>query len=169
MRECKHLLILVLLKVGFLAVNCDFHSQEPDPVEIVIHDGSGSLPVDKDWDKDGLSDAFESRLHYMTTANGTRFACRLPVRTGDKERESSYDYGLTEEGKFVGFIGLASLLEGSGCYRCGVKNLSPELMANLSRSATLSLCMKSKIHQVDKDRYAKGTRISRRVYIYTVV
>ncbi len=165
MRECKQLLILVLLKVGFLAANCDFKIAEPEPVNVVIHDDSGSLPVDKYWDKEDASDALESRLHYMTTANVTRFACRLPVRTGDEESESSDDNSLKGEQKFVGFVGLAALLEGSECYSCGVNNISPKRMANLSRSVTYTLCVKSKFHEVDKDRYAKGTRISRRVYI----
>ncbi len=162
MRECKQLLILGLLEVGFLSANCDFQIATPKPVEIVIHDDSGSIPVDGDWDVEGASGALEPRLHSMTAANGTRFTCRLPVRTWDKESDSYYDNtSFKGEQEFLSFVGLAALLEDSGCYSNTVKKLSNGSMASSTGLTKFTLCMKSKVQQRGPDRYEKGARILR--------
>eukprot|EP01084_Bolivina_argentea_P102129 183014_1 len=157
MRECKQILILVLLELGFLAANCDLQINEIKPVEVVIHDGTSSIPGDKYWDKEGASSALEPHLHSMTAADGTRFTCRLPVRTVDEESKSSVNNSLTVEQEFLGFVGSATLLEDSECYSSTVQKLPYESMANLTRATTFTLCMKSKVHQVDKDRNESNT------------
>ncbi len=165
MRGHKQILILVLLELGFLAANCDLQINEIKPVEIVIHDGISSIPGDKDWDKEGASSDLEPRLRSMTAADGTRFTCRLPVRTVDEESKSSVNNSLTVEQESLGFIGSATLLEGNECYSSTVQKIPYESMANQTRATTFTLCMKSKVYQVDKDRYVNGIRISRRVYM----
>ncbi len=165
MRECKQILKLVLSGLGLLAANCDFQIHDNKPVKVVIHDDTNPIPGYIDLDNEGVSSTLEPRLYSMTAADGTRYTCRLPVRTGDEESKCSVNNSLTLEQEFVGFVGSATLLENSGCYSSAFQKQAYESITYSTRETAFTLCIKSNAYQASKDGYIKGTRTSRRVYM----